>query len=93
LLAILEATPGTVARALSAAEARASRVLQVTVDEGRFRWQLIEDAMASEKLAEGIRRFHADTERLSAIVREHVAPPDTSPRDAVPGQARFGGLA
>ncbi|WP_435105854.1 transaldolase [Arhodomonas sp. AD133] len=38
------------------------------VSEPNFRWLLNEDAMATEKLAEGIRRFHADT----ATLREHV---------------------
>jgi transaldolase len=87
LLANLDTTLGTVARTRSAAEAHASSVEQVTVDEARVRWHLNEDAMASETLAEGIRRFNANTERLSAFVREHVAPADTLPRDAVPGQA------
>ncbi len=40
------------------------------VSEPSFRWLLNEDAMATEKLAEGIRRFHADTDTL----REHVRP-------------------
>jgi transaldolase len=87
LLANLDTTLGTVARTRSAAEAHASSVEQVTVDEARVRWQLNEDAIANETLAEGIGRFDADTVKLSASVREHVARPDTSPRDAVPGQA------
>lgn len=37
-----------------------------TLDEMRFRWHLNEDAMATEKLAEGIRRFAADQETLES---------------------------
>ena len=36
---------------------------------GVDRWQLNEDAMATEKLAEGIRNFAADIEKLEAIIR------------------------
>ena len=35
-------------------------------DEKGFRWQLNQDAMATEKLAEGIRRFSADQAKLDA---------------------------
>lgn len=40
-------------------------LLDDAVDEGRFRFVLNEDAMATEKLAEGIRLFTADTEKLA----------------------------
>ncbi|WP_277053155.1 transaldolase [Zestomonas thermotolerans] len=39
-----------------------------TLDEAAFRWQLNEDAMATEKLAEGIRLFARDQERLEALL-------------------------
>ncbi|MES2818148.1 MAG: transaldolase [Pseudomonadota bacterium] len=42
------------------------------LDEARFRWQLNQDAMATEKLAEGIRGFHADQQRLEALVEQHL---------------------
>ena len=38
--------------------------------EASFRWDLNEDAMATEKLAEGIRNFTRDTEKLEAMIRE-----------------------
>jgi transaldolase len=38
------------------------------VDESGFRWALNEDAMASEKLAEGLRLFAADTRKLEALL-------------------------
>jgi transaldolase len=37
-------------------------------DEKRFRWELNEDAMATEKLAEGIRAFALDSQRLDALI-------------------------
>ncbi len=43
------------------------------IAEAEFRWALNEDAMATEKLAEGIRNFHADALRLEAIIRERLA--------------------
>lgn len=39
-----------------------------TLGEGRFRWALNEDPMATDKLADGIRRFAADQRRLEALV-------------------------
>lgn len=42
------------------------------VAEGQFRWDMNEDAMATEKLAEGIRNFHADAVRLEQIIAEQL---------------------
>ncbi|MCW2308436.1 transaldolase [Rhodobium gokarnense] len=42
--------------------------------EEEFRWRLNSDAMATEKLAEGIRLFHRDAEQLREFVRTHKAP-------------------
>jgi transaldolase len=39
-------------------------------DERSFRWALNEDAMATEKLAEGIRAFAADAVRLDRLIEE-----------------------
>lgn len=38
--------------------------------ESTFRWEMNEDAMATEKLAEGIRNFHADTEKLYRLIEK-----------------------
>ena len=43
------------------------------ITEAQFRWAMNEDAMTTEKLAEGIRNFHADTEKLRKIVQEKLA--------------------
>ncbi|TNC74232.1 transaldolase [Rubellimicrobium roseum] len=42
------------------------------ISEESFRWEMNEDAMATEKLAEGIRNFHADALKLGKIIRERL---------------------
>jgi transaldolase len=68
LLAKLEATQGEVPRRLSVEAAESSPVERLDLDEERFRWMHNEDAMATEKLADGIRLFHADAETLRSLV-------------------------
>jgi transaldolase len=68
LLGQLDAAQGEVARRLSVEAAEASSVERLDLDEERFRWLHNEDAMATEKLAEGIRIFHADAEKLAGLV-------------------------
>jgi len=43
---------------------------KITMDERSFRWQLNEDAMSTEKLAEGIRNFSKDLVRLERYIAE-----------------------
>ena len=38
------------------------------LNEAQFRWAMNEDAMATEKLAEGIRQFARDQEKLEAVM-------------------------
>ncbi len=68
LLAKLEATEGEVPRRLAVDCAKASAVTRIDIDEERFRWMHNEDAMATEKLAEGIRLFDADARKLADMV-------------------------
>ena len=68
LLQKLEATDGTVEAKLTADAARASNMERMPLDEPSFRWQHNEDAMATEKLAEGIRAFDADARKLAALI-------------------------
>lgn len=70
LMAELEQDTGELPRRLSPETARERGEAEVEMDERRFRWELNEDAMATEKLAEGIRNFTRDTEKLEALVRE-----------------------
>ena len=48
----------------------ATGMAKVDMDEAEFRWQMNEDAMATEKLAEGIRNFHADTLKLYRMIED-----------------------
>lgn len=43
-----------------------------TLNESQFRWALNEDAMATEKLAEGIRLFARDQQKLEKLLAEHA---------------------
>ncbi|WP_454764247.1 transaldolase [Cupriavidus campinensis] len=70
LLEQLAAGQGTVERKLSKDHAQAANVARIVADEPAFRWQLNEDAMATEKLAEGIRLFAADAVKLEKLVGE-----------------------
>jgi transaldolase len=45
---------------------------KIDVDEKHFRWLLNDDAMATEKLAEGIRGFQQDTQKLQAFVKQGI---------------------
>ena len=42
---------------------------RLSLDEAAFRWEMNEDAMATEKLAEGIRNFAADQVKLEALLK------------------------
>ncbi|MBK9136278.1 MAG: transaldolase [Betaproteobacteria bacterium] len=70
LLATLQASAAPVERALDAAAAAKMDLPAVHYDEQRFRWALNEDAMATEKLAEGIRAFAADAAKLDRLIED-----------------------
>jgi transaldolase len=72
LLAELKASTALVERKLSPEIARESKLERVTLDEKTFRWLLNEDAMATEKTAEGIRNFHADAMKLQKFILEQL---------------------
>ncbi|MBH1978430.1 MAG: transaldolase [Comamonadaceae bacterium] len=69
LLAQLAATEAPLQRALHAQAARTMDLPAVQYDEAGFRYALNEDAMATEKLAEGIRAFAADAVKLEHLIR------------------------
>jgi len=68
LLGELEGMSGELARKLD--PKKTSAVPRIPCGEAGFRWLLNEDAMATEKLSEGIRRFAADLAQLENRVRE-----------------------
>jgi transaldolase len=73
LLDQLEQTEGAVERELNPEHAKASMDGRLNLDEKTFRWMHNEDAMATEKLAEGIRKFNADAGRLQEYALAQVA--------------------
>jgi transaldolase len=68
LLAQLAASDAPLAPALNAQAAQAMDIAAVAYDEAGFRYALNDDAMATEKLAEGIRAFAVDTVKLEALM-------------------------
>jgi transaldolase len=70
LLAQLSTSTSPLSRALDAVEAKSLTLAPVNFDEAGFRLALNEDAMASDKLAEGIRAFVADARKLDALLQQ-----------------------
>jgi len=60
-------------RKLSPEDAASSPIKRISLDEKSFRWLLNEDAMATEKLAEGIRLFNADAVKLQKYIASLLA--------------------
>ena len=73
LLEQMEKTEGAVPRRLSVETAKASDPQKIHLDEKTFRWMHNEDAMATDKLAEGIRKFSADARKLEQYAQARVA--------------------
>jgi len=72
LLEELEKTTGEVEHKLTQENARKFGSEKVILDEKKFRWMLNEDAMATEKHAEGIRNFTKDTLKLEEYIRNSI---------------------
>jgi transaldolase len=68
LLAELQKSTAPVERKLSPATAKASTIERLPLDEKKFRWLFNENAMATEKTAEGIRSFNADALKLEQFL-------------------------
>ena len=73
LLDQLERTEGVLERKLDPAKAKACKDERLHLDEKTFRWMHNEDAMATEKLAEGIRKFNSDARHLQEYALSQVA--------------------
>jgi transaldolase len=72
LLAELQGSDVALTRRLSVEEAKASDIKKVPLDEKTFRWMLNEDAMGTEKLAEGIRKFTEDIIKLEGLIAKKL---------------------
>ena len=73
LLESLSKDNGSLARKLSAPDAAKVGEDAIPVDQAAFRFALNEEAMATEKLSEGIRLFAKDLRALRAMVKERLA--------------------
>ena len=73
LLEKLEQSAGIVERKLDPVTAQGSKEERLNLDEKTFRWMHNEDAMATEKLAEGIRKFNSDARHLEDFALSQVA--------------------
>ena len=68
LLGELAGSTAPLPRKLSPESARESAVERLPLDEKKFRWLMNENAMATEKTAEGIRQFNADALKLAKFI-------------------------
>ncbi|KAI7855291.1 transaldolase [Circinella umbellata] len=74
LLGELQEDNGKLERKLDPENAKAQKIPKVEYfnNEASFRWEMNEDAMATEKLAEGIRNFAKDGCRLDSLLKEKL---------------------
>jgi transaldolase len=68
LLGELQKSSAPVERKLSPEKSIAANIEKTSLDEKKFRWLFNENAMATEKTAEGIRLFNADTSKLEQLI-------------------------
>jgi len=73
LLGELKQSMAAVPRKLSPDSLPRPEIGRMAVDENSFRFQLNEDAMATEKTAEGIRAFSADIGKLEVLVSQKLS--------------------
>ena len=72
LLAKLSQSHDPVEKKLDEAKAKAAQVERLHLDEKSFRFLVNEDAMATEKTAEGIRKFAADIVKLEQVIADKL---------------------
>jgi transaldolase len=72
LLEKMQQTQGEIKPGLTNEAAKASKDEKIHLDEKTFRWMHNEDAMGTDKLAEGIRKFNADARKLEQYARSQV---------------------
>lgn len=73
LLAELQESDTPLEQKLSAETAKTMDIERLDVDEKLYRWMLNEDAMATDKLSDGIRKFAADIVKLEGIITGHMS--------------------
>jgi transaldolase len=73
LMKELSASDDVVDRKLAPEKAKTADIRRLEIDEKKFRYLLNEDAMATEKTAEGIRKFAADIAKLEKFVATKIS--------------------
>jgi transaldolase len=73
LIKELSESHDVVDRKLAPENAKAAAVTRLEIDEKKFRYLLNDDAMATEKTAEGIRKFAADIAKLEKFVATRIS--------------------
>ena len=68
----LEKSKDQLIRKLDADQAKDVVVDKIDITEDQFRWRLNQDEMATDKLAEGIRKFAKDAEMIKQKLRVHL---------------------
>lgn len=72
LLQELQKAEGNVPKKLDAKAAQQMAIEKIAIDEKHFRWELNENAMATEKLSEGIRNFAKDLVKLEKTIQQRL---------------------
>jgi transaldolase len=72
LLEELQKSSAPITRKLDPAHAKESALQKISLDEKQFRYLLNEDAMATEKLSEGIRNFAKDIVKLENMILDKM---------------------
>ncbi|MEY2541736.1 MAG: transaldolase [Verrucomicrobiota bacterium] len=72
LMKELSESTDPVERKLDPEKSKAAKIDKLDLDEKKFRWLLNENAMATEKLSEGIRKFAADIVKLEKVVASRL---------------------
>jgi len=73
LLEELEGSNTEIVPMLSAESAQKSDLQKVEMNEAKFRWELNEDQMATDKLSEGIRKFAEDCRKLEKTIADLIS--------------------
>ncbi len=72
LIEKMQQTDGELTPQLTPDKAKSSKDEKIHLDEKTFRWMHNEDAMATDKLADGIRKFYADARKLEQYAHSQV---------------------
>ena len=72
LLAALDDDSTLMSQALNVADAKSAPLQEQSIDEQLFRWQMNDSAMATEKLAQGIRLFNQDLLKLYEMLSKRI---------------------